>query len=119
MDQRSPPSARAMISATTAFCRRSCPWSRSGCGPALCPAGAQTAGKLTSELASAFGEQQHVYVGFFATLSLLRNYGGSLVPDIAPAGSVVAGAFVYAAAWTALWWLVAYALHRRRILIKL
>jgi hypothetical protein len=52
-------------------------------------------------------------------LSLLRNYGGSLVPDIAPGSSVVAGAFVYAAAWTALWWLVAYALHRRRIFITL
>jgi predicted acyltransferase len=60
-----------------------------------------------------------IYVGFFATLSLLRNYGGSLVPEIAPAGSIVAGAFVYATAWTALWWLVAYALYRRRIFIKL
>jgi predicted acyltransferase len=60
-----------------------------------------------------------IYVGFFATLSLLRNYGGPLVPDIAPAGSVVAGAFVHAAAWTVLWWLVAYALYRRRIFIKL
>ena len=60
-----------------------------------------------------------IYVGFFATLSLLRNYGDSLVPDIAPGSSVVAGAFLYAAAWTALWWIVAYAMYRRRILIKI
>ena len=60
-----------------------------------------------------------IYVGFFASLSLLRNYGDGLTPDIAPGGSDVAGAFVHAAAWTALWWLVAYVLYRRRIFIKI
>jgi predicted acyltransferase len=60
-----------------------------------------------------------IYVGSFTTLSLLRNYGDSLVPDIAPGDSVVAGAFLHAAAWTALWWIVAYALYRRRIFIKI
>lgn len=60
-----------------------------------------------------------IYVGFFASLSLLRNYGDALTPDIAPAGSAVAGAFLYAAAWTALWWSAAYALYRRRIFVKI
>ena len=60
-----------------------------------------------------------IYVGFFTALSLLRNHGDSLLPDITPAGSSVAGAFLYAAAWTAVWWLVAYVLHRRRIFLKL
>lgn len=60
-----------------------------------------------------------IYVGFFASLSLLRNYGDDLTPDIAPGGSIVAGAFVYAATWTALWWLIAYLLYRRRIYIKI
>jgi len=60
-----------------------------------------------------------IYAGFFTALALLRNYGGSLLPSIAPAGSAVAGALLYAAAWTALWWLVAYVLYDRRIFIKL
>jgi predicted acyltransferase len=60
-----------------------------------------------------------IYVGFFATLSLLRNHGASLLPDIAPAGSPAAGAYLYAAAWTVLWWGVAYVLYRRRIFVKL
>jgi predicted acyltransferase len=60
-----------------------------------------------------------IYVGFFTSLSVLRKHGGSLVPDIAPGGSVVAGAFLYAGAWTALWWIAAYALYRRRIFIKI
>ena len=60
-----------------------------------------------------------IYIGFFTALALVRNYGPSLLPDIAPGGSVVAGAFVYAAAWLVLWWLVAYVLYRRRIFLKL
>jgi predicted acyltransferase len=60
-----------------------------------------------------------IYIGFFTALALVRNYGPSLLPDIAPGGSVVAGAFVYAAAWLVLWWLVAYILYRRRIFLKL
>jgi predicted acyltransferase len=62
-----------------------------------------------------------IYVGSFTALSLVRNYGASLVPDLpgmAPVGST-ATAFVYAAAWALLWWLVAYALYRRRIVLRL
>ena len=60
-----------------------------------------------------------IYVGFFATLSLLRNHGDALLPDVAPAGSETAGAYLYAVAWTVLWWAVAYALYRRRVFVKL
>jgi predicted acyltransferase len=60
-----------------------------------------------------------IYIGFFACLSLLRNYGDAILPTIEPAGSPEAGAYLYAAAWTVLWWLVAYALYRRKIFLKL
>jgi predicted acyltransferase len=60
-----------------------------------------------------------IYVGFFATLALLRNYGDAILPTIEPAGSPELGAYLYAAVWTVLWWLVAYALYRRRIFLKL
>ena len=60
-----------------------------------------------------------IYVGFFAGLSLLRNYGDPILPTIEPAGSAALGAYLYAAVWTILWWLVAYALYRRKIFIKL
>jgi predicted acyltransferase len=60
-----------------------------------------------------------IYIGFFAALSLLRNYGDPILPTIEPAGSAALGAYLYAAVWTVLWWLVAYALYRRRIFLKL
>jgi predicted acyltransferase len=60
-----------------------------------------------------------IYVGFFATLALLRNYGDAILPTIEPAGSPELGAYLYAAVWTVLWWLVAYGLYRRKIFLKL
>ncbi len=60
-----------------------------------------------------------IYIGFFAALSLLRNYGEALSPAVVPFGSPELGACLYAAGWTVLWWLVAYALYRRRIFLKL
>jgi predicted acyltransferase len=60
-----------------------------------------------------------IYVGFFATLSLLRNYGDPILPTIEPGGSPELGAYLYAAVWTVVWWLVAYALYRRKIFLKL
>jgi predicted acyltransferase len=60
-----------------------------------------------------------IYIGFFAGLSLLRNYGDAILPTIEPAGSAALGAYLYAAVWTVLWWLVAYGLYRRKIFIKL
>jgi len=60
-----------------------------------------------------------VYALSMAALAVLRNHGDALTPAFAPGGNVVAGAFAYAAAWTALWWLVAFVLYRRRIFVKI
>jgi predicted acyltransferase len=60
-----------------------------------------------------------IYVGFMASLALLRNYGEALVPDLAPLGSPTSGFMVYAVIWTVLWWLCATVLYRRRIFIKI
>jgi predicted acyltransferase len=60
-----------------------------------------------------------IYIASMAALFGLRNYADGLLPTIEPAGSAVAGAFLYAFAWTALWWLVARTLFRRQIFIKI
>ncbi|HEX6417091.1 MAG TPA: heparan-alpha-glucosaminide N-acetyltransferase domain-containing protein [Acidimicrobiales bacterium] len=60
-----------------------------------------------------------IYVLSMAALAVLRNHGDALTPAFAPGGSVVLGAFAYAVAWTALWWLVALVLYRRRIFVKI
>jgi len=60
-----------------------------------------------------------IYVLFMAALAVLRNWGDALTPTLAPAGNPTLGSLGYAAGWTALWWLFAHLLYRRRILIKL
>lgn len=58
-----------------------------------------------------------VYVLFMATLALLDNYGEQLTPDLDTYPTL--GFILYATGWTALWWLFAYVLYRRRIFIKI
>jgi predicted acyltransferase len=60
-----------------------------------------------------------VYVAFMAALALLNNHAASWFPQLDPMGSLTLGATVYAVGWTALGWLFAYGLYRRRILIKI
>jgi predicted acyltransferase len=60
-----------------------------------------------------------VYVAFMAALAVLDNHASSWFPQLDPLGSVTLGATVYGVGWTALGWLFAYALYRRRILIKI
>lgn len=57
-----------------------------------------------------------VYVMFMAALALLENHGEGLTPDLG--GPPILAFIVYATVWTALWWLFAYLLYRRRIFIK-
>ena len=59
-----------------------------------------------------------IYVLFMTVLALLRNYGDALTPAFAPVANPTLGYLAYAAGWTALWWLFAYSLHRRRIFIR-
>ena len=58
-----------------------------------------------------------IYVLFMTALALSRNYGPDL-PRLAPLGSPSLGFLTYGLAWTALWWLLAFALYRRRIFLK-
>lgn len=60
-----------------------------------------------------------VYVVFLAALALLQNHAVDLLPALEPFGSPTAGAMAYAVAWTILGWAFAYALYRRKILIKI
>lgn len=59
-----------------------------------------------------------IYVLFMTALALLRNYGDVLTPAFTPFANPSLGYLAYAAGWTALWWLFAYSLHRRRIFIR-
>lgn len=60
-----------------------------------------------------------IYVAFFASLALLRNWGDAFRPTLAPVGGATADVAIYAAIWTIFWWGVAYLLYRRRIFLKL
>lgn len=61
-----------------------------------------------------------VYVVFMAALALLNSHAAGLFPEVATvAGSAVLGSLAYGVVWTALGWLFAYVLYRRRILIKI
>lgn len=60
-----------------------------------------------------------IYVPFMAALAVLRNWGDAITPALAPAGNPTLGALGYAAGWTVFWWLFAYLLYRRRMLIKI
>jgi predicted acyltransferase len=60
-----------------------------------------------------------VYALSMAILFGLRNFAPGLVPELDPAGSPLLGAALCAVAWTTLWWIVARALYRRRVLIRL
>ncbi len=60
-----------------------------------------------------------VYLVFMAALALLQNHAADRFPALSPLGSPTAGALVYAVGWTVLGWAFAYALYRRRILVKL
>lgn len=60
-----------------------------------------------------------IYVLFMTALALYRNHAGDLTPAFTPFGNPTLGYLAYAAGWFTLWWLFAYALHRRRIFIKI
>lgn len=55
-----------------------------------------------------------IYLLAMAVLFAIRNYADTLLPTIDPFGAVV-----YAAGWTAVWWLLARALHRRKVFVKI
>jgi predicted acyltransferase len=60
-----------------------------------------------------------VYVVFMAALAVLDNHAAGWFPALTPFGSLTLGSTLYAVAWTALGCLFAFALYRRRILIKI
>lgn len=75
--------------------------------------------RLTRPLVHLGANPITIYVASMAILFSLRGYAEGWAPEIAPAGSPLLGATVYALGWTVLWWLVARTLYCRRIFIKI
>lgn len=60
-----------------------------------------------------------IYAAFMAALALLDNHARDWFPTLAPLGSPTLGSFLYGVAWLALGFVAAWALHRKRIFIKI